>query len=119
MSSINSLIIKERRKALGMSQEALANKLGVSKVAICWYETGERTPTMENFLKLADVLDLSLDALTGRETNVVAENDEEYKVKLPKRDLEIIGEIKKYKDLYRNLYSDPARTTKLIDKRMK
>ena len=56
MSSINSLIIKERRKALGMSQEALANKLGVSKVAICWYETGERTPTMENFLKLADIL---------------------------------------------------------------
>jgi len=119
MSSINSLIIKERRKALGMSQEALANKLGVSKVAICWYETGERTPTMENFLKLADILDLSLDELTGREVNVVAEDEEEYVVRIPKKDLEIIGEIKKYKDLYKNLYNDPARTTKLIDKRMK
>jgi len=105
MSSINSLIIKERRKALGMSQEVLANKLGVSKVAICWYETGERN--------------LSLDELTGREINVVAENEEEYKVKLPKRDLEIIGEIKKYKNLYKTLYNDPVRTTKLIDKRMK
>lgn len=119
MSSINSLIIKERRKALGMSQEALANKLGVSKVAICWYENGDRTPTMNNFLKLADILDLSLDELTGREVNAIAENEAEYKVKLPKRDLEIIGEIKKYKNLYKNLYNDPVRTTKLIDKRMK
>ncbi|MCI9110364.1 MAG: helix-turn-helix transcriptional regulator [Bacilli bacterium] len=119
MSSINSLIIKERRKALGLSQEALANKLGVSKVAICWYETGERTPTMENFLKLSDILGLSLDQLTGREVNVVAEEEEEYNVKLPKKDLEIIGEIKKYKDLYKNLYNDPVRITKLIDKRMK
>lgn len=119
MSSINSLIVKERRKALGMSQEALAKKLGISKVAICWYETGERTPTMENFLKLADVLDLSLDELTGREVSVVAEDEEEYSVRLPKKDLEILSEIKKYKNLYKNLYNDPARTTKIIDKRMK
>ena len=42
-----------------------------------------------------------------------------YKVRLPKRDLEILGEIKKYKKLYKNLYNDPERTMKLIDKRMK
>ncbi len=102
-----------------MSQEVLANKLGVSKVAVCWYETGARTPTMENFLKLADILDLSLDELTGREISVVASEDDEYSVKLPKRDLEILSELKKYNKLYKNLYSDPERTAKLIDRRMK
>lgn len=119
MSNINPQVIREKRKALGMSQGVLANKLGVSKVAICWYETGARTPTMENFLKLADILDLSLDELTGREVTVVAENEEDYVVKLPKKDLEILGELKKYKGLYKSLYNDPERTVKLIDKRLK
>lgn len=119
MSNINPLIVKERRKALGMSQEALANKLGVSKVAVCWYENGERTPTMENFLKLSDILDLSLDELTGRELNVVASDEEEYTIRIPKKDLEILSELKKYKKLYKNLYNNPEKFVKLIDKRMK
>lgn len=119
MNTINSQALKQARKKLGLSQDQLAQKLGVSKVAICWYENNDRTPTLEHFIELADILGLSLDELSGREVNVVSEGEEDYVIKLPKRDLEIISEIKKYKKLYKNLYSDPERTMKLIDKRMK
>ena len=44
--------LKEARIKKGMSQEELGNILGVSKVSICGYEKGTRTPTMENFLDL-------------------------------------------------------------------
>ena len=38
---INTQKMKEARKTLGMSQGDLAKQLGVSKVAICWYENGD------------------------------------------------------------------------------
>ena len=119
MSKVNGLKIKETRKKLGLSQEKLANKIGVSKVTICWYENGDRVPSLENFLKLSDELNLSLDELTGREVNVVAEDETEYSVKMPKRDIEIISEIKNKKDLYKKLYNDPKRTIELIERKLK
>ena len=44
--------LKEARIAKKLSQETLVNLLGVSKVSICGYEKGTRTPNMSNFLKL-------------------------------------------------------------------
>ena len=111
-------IIKEARLAKGLSQEQLGKLIGVSKVAICWYEGNSRTPTLENFEKLLDALDLSADYLLGREVNAVSE-DSSYTVKIAKKDLEIISELKKHKDVYSKLYDDPARTSELIDRKLK
>ena len=119
MSKVNGLKIKEARKKLGFSQEKLANKIGVSKVTICWYENGDRVPSLDNFLKLSDVLNLSLDELVGREVSVVAEDEASYSVKMPKRDIEIISEIRGKKELYKKLYSDPKRTIELIERKLK
>ncbi len=117
--TIDTQKVKEARKELNMSQGQLADLLGVSKVTICWYENGDRTPSLEHFCKLADILHLSLNELAGREVSVVAEEEEEYQIKLPKKDLEILSELKKYRKVYKSLYNDPKRTMKLIDKRMK
>ena len=46
--------LKSIREAKKMSQETLGKMLGVSKVSICGYETGTRTPNMSNFLKLIE-----------------------------------------------------------------
>ena len=119
MQKINGLKIKEARKKLGLSQEKLANKIGVSKVTICWYENGERVPSLENFLKLSDELNLTLDELASREVSVVAEDEKEYVVKMPKRDIEIISEIRKKDNLYKKLYNDPKRTAELIERKLK
>ena len=119
MNKINGLLVKQRRKELGMSQADLASKVGISKVAVCWYENGDRTPTFDNFIKLSEVLDVSLNALAGREVRVVSSENEGYCVTLPKQKLAILEEIEKYPRVYKQLYKDPVRACKLIDKRMR
>ena len=111
--------IREARKNLGLSQQAVADKIGVSKVTICWYESGERTPSLEKFLKLAEALNLSLDELVGREVSIVASSEEEYKISLAKKDIEIINELKSRKNLYKKLYNNPKRTIDLIERKVK
>lgn len=111
--------IREARKNLGLSQQAVADKIGVSKVTICWYESGERTPSLEKFLKLAEALNLSLDELVGQEINVVAEDETDYHIKLNKKDIEIITILKEKSEIYKKLYTDPKRTIELIERKLK
>ena len=51
------------RKREGLSQEALAEQLGVSRQAVAKWETGETTPDLSNCLALAQFYDVSLDDL--------------------------------------------------------
>lgn len=111
--------VKEARKSKGLSQQELGDMLGVSKVSVCGYETGTRIPTLENFLQLIEILDLTPDYLLGREVNVVAEDTEEYSVKLSKYDIEIINELKKHNELYNMLIKDSKRTVELISRKIK
>lgn len=56
------------RKQAGYSQEALAERLGVSRQAISKWETGEATPDAERIVALAAALGISTDTLLlGRE----------------------------------------------------
>lgn len=57
----------EIRKTRGMSQEALAEKIGVSRQAVSKWETGEAQPDYAKLIALADALEVSLDYLCGRE----------------------------------------------------
>ncbi len=57
--------LKEARLKKNISQEVLGNMLGVSKVAISNYETGIRVPTLNNFLKLVELLDLDIRYILG------------------------------------------------------
>lgn len=49
-----------------MSQEALAEKIGVSRQAVSKWETSEAMPDMAKLMALADALDMSMDDLCGR-----------------------------------------------------
>ena len=111
--------IKEARKKKGFSQQQLGDMLGVSKVSVCGYETGTRIPTLENFLQLIEILDLTPDYILGREIDVIAEDSEPYTVKLSKQDIEIINEFKKYNELYNMLIKDSKRTLELISRKLK
>ena len=59
--------IKLYRKALHLTQEQLANKLNAKKSLISNYENGYSTPDIYTLIKLADIFDISLDDLVGRE----------------------------------------------------
>ena len=110
--------VKEARKNKNLSQQQLGDMLGVSKVSICGYENGVRIPTIENFVQLLDILDLSADYLLGRDINVVSEEDEEYRVKLSKEDINIIKELKNNSVLHNKLRNDPKRTIELINRKL-
>jgi transcriptional regulator with XRE-family HTH domain len=55
------------RMGRGLSQEALAEKSGVSQNTIYSYEVGIRLPGAKILIAIADVLEVSLDWLCGRE----------------------------------------------------
>ena len=110
--------IKEARIKRNMSQEELGNLLGVSKVSICGYEKGTRTPTMENFLDLIKILDLEPDYVLGRDKNVVSEKNRGFKVVMADEDIQIITELKKNRELYNKLCTDPKRTIELINRKI-
>lgn len=59
------LRLKKLREQERLSQESLALKLNVSQSTISAYETGERTPDLETFIKIADLFNVSLDYLCG------------------------------------------------------
>lgn len=110
--------IKEARIKKNLSQEQLGNMLGVSKVSICGYEKGTRTPTMENFLDLIKILELEPDYVLGRDKFVVSDSNREYKVVMADEDIQIIKELKNNRELYNKLCSDPRRTIELINRKM-
>jgi transcriptional regulator with XRE-family HTH domain len=57
----------QARKAHGLSQEQLAAQVGVSRQAVSKWETGDTLPDLPKLLILAEVLNISIDALCGRE----------------------------------------------------
>ena len=52
-----------RRKQAGLSQEALAERLGVSRQAVSKWERSESSPDTDNLIALAQLYGLSLDDL--------------------------------------------------------
>lgn len=64
-----------RRKQAGLSQEALADKLGVSRQAVSKWERAESLPDTDNLIALATIYGLTLDELLWRETDESDENE--------------------------------------------
>lgn len=58
--------VRGRRKALGLSQDELAEMTGITQTHISRYEMGQAEPTAGNLLALADALQVSADWLLGR-----------------------------------------------------
>ena len=55
--------IKEQRKSCGMSQEKLAELVGVSRQAVTKWETDQSAPSTEKLFKLAEIFGTSVDLL--------------------------------------------------------
>ncbi len=55
--------IATRRKHMRLTQEELADKVGVSKSAIAKWETDGGLPDRDNLKRLAEIMDVSVDDL--------------------------------------------------------
>ncbi len=66
--------IKQRREALGITQDQLADALGIAREAVSQWETGETKPRYKRLRPLADVLKCSVNHLTGGTDNAMPED---------------------------------------------
>ncbi len=61
--------IQSAREQAGISQEMMADQLGLSVTAVSNIERGQNYPTLENFIKIANVLGASADLLLADVVN--------------------------------------------------
>jgi transcriptional regulator with XRE-family HTH domain len=59
--------LKGLRETRKIGQQALADKIGVSKGIISLWEQGKREPKLQYLIRLADYFEVSLDELVDRE----------------------------------------------------
>jgi transcriptional regulator with XRE-family HTH domain len=98
--------IKKLRESRGLSQEALAKTLGVSRPTLSLIETGDRKVSAEEVKKLGDIFGVSVDAMFDerREPSlVIQETRAEYKkseaalrIDVPRKNLEKLKEVLLY-----------------------
>lgn len=67
-----SEIIAAYRKELGLTQEGLAQKLGVTNQAVSKWESGQSCPDIALLPALADLFGITIDELFGRKPKAVA-----------------------------------------------
>ena len=58
--------LRRNRKMRGLTQAELGAKAGIAAASVSHFETGQRAPSLESLVRLADALELSTDALLGR-----------------------------------------------------
>ena len=58
---------KSLREKEGLTQQELANELGIIQTKVSKYELGRIEPNIEMLIKIADFFDVTLDYLVGRE----------------------------------------------------
>lgn len=54
------------RELRNLTQAELGHRAGMAAASISHFETGQRSPSLESLVKLADALEISTDALLGR-----------------------------------------------------
>lgn len=63
------LKIAERRKALGLSQYQLAEKIGIHQTTLANWETEFRFPNVKMLIKLSNALKCTIDDLIDKESH--------------------------------------------------
>jgi transcriptional regulator with XRE-family HTH domain len=58
--------LKALRELRGLTQAELGSKAGMGGASVSHFETGQRMPSLDSLIKLADALDVTTDALLGR-----------------------------------------------------
>ena len=71
------LKIKERRKSLGFTQEFIANQLDMNPSHISNIECGRAKPSLTALVKIANILECSVDYFIGGEYTYKIDKDKE------------------------------------------
>ena len=58
--------LRKYREIRGMTQAQMGARADVAAASVSHFETGQRTPTLETLVRLADALNVTVDTLLGR-----------------------------------------------------
>ena len=67
------LQLERLRKAKGLTQQQLAEKIGVTKRIVGAWERGETALSLEHACAICNLLDITLDELAGRKASDIPE----------------------------------------------
>lgn len=67
--------LKNLRRQAGLTQVEVAEKLGISQPAYASWERGVKKPTQDNLVKIAQILNVSVDYLVGNSEEKLDELD--------------------------------------------
>lgn len=73
--------ILELRKADGLSQEQLAEKIGITRQSISKWESGESLPEIERLIELSKIFHVTVDYLVNESSD--KPNAEQTKIEIP------------------------------------
>lgn len=113
--------LKELRKEHNYTLENVEGLTGIRKATLSKYENSHNSPNEININKLADFYDVTTDYIYGRDIAVVAEKDEDYKIKVPKIDVKILKILHREENKYilNYLRGDPERRIKGLNENYK
>ena len=111
--------LKNLREQKGMTQTELADLINVTKVSVCCYESGKRTPSLETLDDLSNIFGVRSDYFLGKDVAVVGEDTNEYTYFISNSELEFIKLLRKNNKLHSLIMGEPKRMMELIEKKLK
>lgn len=73
-------VLKELRMQADMTQEELASKLGIAKSTVSMYENGNREPNFEQLEAIADIFNVDMNRLIGKDKSEDDDPDAPYQL---------------------------------------
>ena len=83
--------LKELRKSKKLSQEDLAEKVGVSRQSVSKWETGDAYPEMNNILMLCKIFNCKINDILSNNLEDFESFDEEIKMNLVKFEKNLVA----------------------------
>lgn len=111
--------LKEARISKEMTQSELGKLINVTKVSVCCYEKGTRTPSLDTLDDLSLVFGVDANYFLGKDISVVNEDTPSYFHYISKEELRFLNELKLNSDLYKLIMENPKRAVELISKKLK
>ncbi|MNP28522.1 hypothetical protein D3C76_1214900 [compost metagenome] len=83
------------RKEKGLSQESIAERIGVSRQAVAKWETGQSYPDVENLILISDMFKVSIDKLVKEDFDECEYNDIKEEKEIDDKIIEFLCRAKK------------------------
>lgn len=107
------------RKKSGLTQQALADKIGVSKASISGYESGKKKPTYEKLTEIAYALEVDINYFLGKNYKIKTDDGREYSFSMVSSEAEFLLELRKHTHLYSKILEDPKKFILMIENNLK